>query len=349
MSEKVKLTQLVKCAGCAGKLKPSLLDTALSGVQWPDNEHVIHKMGGHEDCGVYRLDDTNALVHTTDFFTPVVDDPYIFGQIAAANALSDIYAMGGTALSALNIVCYPEDLGPKILHEILAGGASKAKEADCPILGGHSVNAPELKYGLAVTGKAPINKIFYNRGAKPGDVLILTKPLGTGILNTAVKRGKLGPGVYEELVGSMTRLNRYAGEILHEFPVHAVTDITGFSLIGHAMEMSRSSGVDLEVDCSKLPLLPGLTEAIEAGHVTRGDVSNREYAHGYFELAPSVSQMAAKILFDPQTSGGLLIAVDESGVSQLLKRLDEHYPHCSIIGFCKEAKGNEKVGRIFIS
>lgn len=349
MSEKIRLTQLVKCAGCAGKLKPSLLDRALSGIQWPDNENVIHTMGGHEDCGVFRIDESNALVHTTDFFTPVVDDPFVFGQIAATNALSDIYAMGAVALSALNIVCYPEELGPEILNEILAGGASKAREADCPILGGHSVNAPELKYGLAVTGRAPIDKIFYNRGAKPGDVLILTKALGTGILNTAVKRGTLGPGVYEELVGSMIRLNRYAAEILHEFPVHAVTDVTGFSLAGHAMEMSQSSAVDLEIDCSKLPLLPGVFEAIEDGHVTRGDVSNREYTQGYYELSTSVSDSVSKILFDPQTSGGLLIAVDESAACELLKRLGDHYPLAAIIGFCRKPADLDMAGRIFFS
>lgn len=346
MAEKTRLTQLVKCAGCAGKLKPSLLDQALADISWPENENVIHTMGGHEDCGVYQIDSSNALVHTTDFFTPVVDDPFLFGQIAAANALSDIYAMGAKPLSALNIVCYPEELGPEILHEILAGGAQKAKEADCPILGGHSVNAPELKYGLAITGTASINEIFYNHGAKPGDALILTKALGTGILNTALKRGKFGSGTYEELIGNMTRLNRSAAEIIHEFPVHGVTDVTGFSLMGHGMEMSRSSGVDMEIDCSQLPILPGVFDAIAEGFVTRGDQSNREYAQGFYELAPTISDEVSKILFDPQTSGGLLIAVEESSAPELLKRLHDFYPVASQIGLCKTPEDLNRPGRI---
>ncbi len=349
VSDEIRLTQLVKCAGCAGKLKPALLDQALEGISWPDHENVIHTMGGHEDCGVYRIDETHALVQTTDFFTPVVDDPYIFGQIAAANALSDIYAMGAQPMSALNIVCYPEEFGPEILHEILAGGAAKAKEASCPILGGHSVNAPELKYGLAVTGKVEIRKIFYNRGAKPGDVLILTKALGTGILNTAVKRGKLGSGVYEELISNMIRLNKQAADIVHEFEVHAITDVTGFSLMGHGFEMSTSSRVDFEIDYSQLPILPGVFEAIEQGHVTRGDKTNREYTAGFFELGPTVPENISKILFDPQTSGGLLIAVHQRHAKELLNRLRDHYPIASIIGCCQTPKNPQKAGRIHVS
>lgn len=254
---KIKLTQVVKCAGCAAKLPPSFLSDAVKDIKWPTNSSVIQDMTNNEDCGVYSLNNTEALVQTTDFFTPIVDDPYLFGQIAVTNALSDIYAMGASPMSALNLVCYPEELGPEVLHEILRGGAYKAAEANCPIIGGHSVSAPELKYGIAVTGKALIKQIKYNSDARSGDLIILTKGLGTGILNTAIKRGHLADTDYENLIHSMLRLNQDAARLINDYDVGGVTDITGFSLMGHSMEMAKASQVALKFYSSQMPILSG--------------------------------------------------------------------------------------------
>ncbi len=327
-----RLTQTVKCAGCAAKIPPHFLHQALSNIEWPRNSAVLQAMEGSEDCGVYQINPEEALLHTTDFFPPVVDDPYMYGQIAAANALSDIYAMGGKALNALNLVCYPEDLGPKILNLILKGGADKAREADCPILGGHSVGSSEMKYGLAVTGICKIKDIKYNYGALAGDLLILTKPLGTGILNTAIKRGQLKASTIEALLESMRSLNRHASEIIHNFRVHAVTDITGFGFLGHATEMSRRSKVPFLIESTQLPLLPETREAIEQGHITRGDKNNRLYAAEFAEFAPSLEPFMQNILFDPQTSGGLLIAVAAEDAPNLLKELRMKAPAAAIVG-----------------
>ena len=316
-----------------------MLSQAVAGINWPTNGSVIHGNQGNEDCGVYKLDETNSLILTTDFFTPVVDDPFLFGQVAAANALSDIYAMGGKPLSALNLVCYPEEAGSEILHEILKGGASKAEEAGCPILGGHSVNAPELKYGLAITGIAPTKKITYNGGAKAGDQLILTKALGTGILNTAIKRGELSDSTYQALVHSMASLNAKAAEIMMEFGANGATDVTGFSLMGHGMEMARASGVNLRIDSRTLPQLPDVMQAIEEGHVTRGNRTNREYTEGHVELSPEVSENLGILAFDPQTSGGLLISIPSERAADFLKEVQKVAPDSSLIGEVIEGQG----------
>tara|TARA_B100000427_G_C15458620_1_gene572977 strand:- start:247 stop:1290 length:1044 start_codon:yes stop_codon:yes gene_type:complete len=332
--KEVKLTQIVKCAGCAAKLPPAFLSEAIHGIKWPSNEKIIQDMSGNEDCGVYALNKTEALVQTTDFFTPVVDDPFLFGQIAVTNALSDIYAMGAIPLSALNLVCYPEDLGVDILHEILRGGAYKAGEANCPIIGGHSVSAPELKYGVAVTGQGLIDKIRYNNGARSGDLVILTKGLGTGILNTAIKRGQLSKENYNRLVESMIRLNNDAGALLKDFDIGGVTDVTGFSLMGHGMELAKASNIKLKFYASQLPILPGTIEAAEEGHITRGDKSNRKYTEAFTEIG-RVNNTIQQICFDPQTSGGLLITVKPSDAQKLLSSLQKFYPQTSMIGECR--------------
>lgn len=346
MSEKVRLTQIVKCAGCAGKLAPAILSKAVHSVDWPTNENVLHGNQGNEDCGVYKISETEALVQTTDFFTPVVDDPFTFGQIAATNALSDIYAMGASPLSALNILCYPEDLDGDILSEILKGGAHQAKEANCPIVGGHSVNAPELKYGLAVTGKALIKEVVYNAGAREGDYLILTKPLGTGILNTAIKRGNLKESTFNALVTSMTTLNREAAILMQEFGIRGATDVTGFSLMGHGMEMARASKVNFEINSRELPLLPEVLDAIREGHVTRGDKSNRIYTEGYAMVEEGVEDDLSKVAFDPQTSGGLLIAVDSSKLDAFLSKLQSVCPDARVIGRCLPPESEELSGKV---
>ncbi|MCO4781835.1 MAG: selenide, water dikinase SelD [Candidatus Cloacimonetes bacterium] len=328
----VKLTQVVKCAGCAGKLAPKYLSQAVHGIQWHTNENVIQAMENNEDAGVFKLNEQESLVQTTDFFTPVVDDPFIFGQIAAANALSDIYAMGATPMSALNLVCYSEELGPEILNEILRGGNDKAKEANCPILGGHSVKAPELKYGMAVTGIAKTANIKYNHGAKAGDILILTKALGTGILNTAIKRSNLSLSTMTALVESMAGLNKNAAEIMMKYKVNASTDVTGFSLIGHSMEMAKSSNVDLLIQSNELPVLPDVLNAIKEGHITGGDKNNRIYTEGHYKIGSKVSSATQNICFDPQTSGGLLLSVSKKDAATCLKELQGLCQHSKIIG-----------------
>lgn len=335
-----KLTQVVKCAGCAAKLPPSFLSEAVKDINWPTNSSVIQDMKNNEDCGVYALNDTEALVQTTDFFTPIVDDPYLFGQIAVTNALSDIYAMGASPMSALNLVCYPEELGPEVLHEILKGGAHKAKEADCPIIGGHSVSAPELKYGIAVTGRALTSQIKYNSGARTGDLIILTKGLGTGILNTAIKRGQLADSDYENLIQSMLRLNQDAAKLIHDYDVGGVTDITGFSLMGHSMEMAKASQLTLRFYASQLPILSGAIQAAQQGFITRGDKSNRKYTEDFVEVG-RVDKTIEQICFDPQTSGGLLITVKPAHAQQLLSKLQTFYSQASMVGECIPREPNK--------
>lgn len=328
----VKLTQVVKCAGCAGKLAPKYLSQAVHGIPWHTNDNVIQAMENNEDAGVFKLNETESLIQTTDFFTPVVDDPFTFGQIAAANALSDVYAMGAKPMSALNLVCYSEELGPEILNEILRGGNNKAIEANCPILGGHSVKAPELKYGMAVTGIAQTNTIKYNNGAQPGNVLILTKALGTGILNTAIKRSTLSPSTMKTLIESMAGLNKKAAEIMSKYEVNASTDVTGFSLIGHAMEMAKSSKVDMIIQSNLLPVLPDVLLAIEEGHITGGDKNNRVYTEGHYTVKSNVSAQLQNVCFDPQTSGGLLLSVSQQDAQACLKELQDACQYATIIG-----------------
>jgi len=344
MSEnRIRLTQEVSCAGCAAKLAPSYLGEAVKGMDWPRTAEVLCATEGNEDAGVYRLDQDWALIQTTDFFTPVVDDPYLYGQVAAANALSDIYAMGGKPLTALNIVCFPETLPPSILGEILRGGADKAREAGCSILGGHSVKDNEIKYGMAVTGKARIKDIKYNRGARAGELLILTKPLGTGVLNTALKRGQILDTTYEALIFSMTLLNDWGAELMVEYRASGATDITGFSLAGHGMEMARASGVDFEISFSSLPRFPQLLDLIESGFVTRGDKSNRVYTEGYI-VCDELSPVQQSVIFDPQTSGGLLFSVAEDRAMEVLQKLRPRYLDAQIIGKVISPRDRHKPG-----
>jgi selenide,water dikinase len=339
----VRLTQLVSCAGCAGKIPPAFLSEAVSGIDWYSNENVLAAFAKCEDCGVYKIDEENALIHTTDFFSPVVDDPFIFGQIAAANALSDIYAMGGRPLSALNIVAYTVELGPEILHKILQGGESKAREAGCPIIGGHSVRAPEMKYGLAITGIVPIKNLKLNSMVQENDVLILTKPLGTGILNTAVKQDDLPLEQQQELIETMCRLNREAGDIAVKYQASAMTDVTGFGLLGHGLEMAQGSGVDFHISAGQLPVLPGVNAAIDKGYLTGGGKNNRLHVEGRVKLAASLSRQQKQLLFDPQTSGGLLIAVNPTRAGAICAELKQHYPYTVIIGEARPAENRDKV------
>ena len=287
-----------------------------------------------DDAGVFRLRDDLAIVNTIDFFTPVVDDPYTYGQIAAANSLSDVYAMGGAPQTALNIVCWPQSgLPGEMLAEILRGGCEKAREAGAFVVGGHSVADEEVKYGMAVTGVIDPRRIIRNVGARPGDALLLSKPLGTGILMTAFKRDRLAVEFYTAAVRWMADLNATAARMMLKYDVHAATDITGFGLAGHGAKMADGSGVTLLIEESDLPLLPGALELSREGMIPGGGRRNREFYGPGVKVSEEVADEMAEIVFDPQTSGGLLIALAESEAHSLLADLQKSGNNdASIIG-----------------
>ena len=294
----------------------------------------------YDDAGVYRLSDELALIQTVDFFTPIVDDPYDYGQIAAANALSDVYAMGGTPRTALALVCWPPSgLEPEILGAILAGGVEKALEAGCPIIGGHSVQDEELKYGLAVTGTAHPARILTNAGVRPGNVLVLTKPLGTGVLTTALKRGAIDAVELAPAVEAMKALNGPAAREALRSGVRAATDVTGFGLAGHAVQLADASGVTLEIDSAALPLLPSALRLADAGHVPGGGEANRTFYGPRVEVRGPQFEALLRIFFDPQTSGGLLLAVPDGRAEELLGRLDEQGVAARVIGAARARRG----------
>jgi len=307
-------------------------------VEIPGDENVLVGIEGFEDAGVYRISDTVAIVQTIDFFTPIVDDPYSFGQIAAANALSDIYAMGATPKTALNMVCFsPKKFGLDVLKHIIRGGIDKIREAGVSLLGGHSVDDEEIKYGLAVTGIVHPDKVILNEGAKPDDILILTKPLGTGILNTGIKGNMLGENVVRRLIEVMATLNRKASEVMLSVKTHGATDVTGFGLAGHLKEMIKESiGVRLFAD--KLPYFQEATDLAKSGFVPGGLYRNRDF---YGEHVLSDEQgFFYDIIFDPQTSGGLLMAIDPADISTFEKNAAEAKLEYWVIGeFIDEPKG----------
>ena len=277
-----------------------------------------------DDAGVFRLREDLAIVNTVDFFTPIVDDPYVFGQIAAANALSDVYAMGGDPMTALNIVGFPKGkMKLEILGEILRGGAEKAKEAGVVVIGGHSLIDAELKYGMAVTGVIHPDRVIRNVGVKPGDVLVLTKALGTGIITTALKKRKVTPKSTKAAVESMTTLNRVASRVMREFAVNACSDITGYGLLGHGQEMASASDVTIEFDSRALPILHGAVRLAESGHLTGGCKRNRAYLTDKVAIDPKVPAGLVEVAFDPQTSGGLLISLPEKDAAALVARLHD--------------------------
>jgi selenide,water dikinase len=277
-----------------------------------------------DDAGVYQIAPDQALVQTVDFFTPIVDDPYTFGQIAATNALSDVYAMGGRPLTSLALVCFPEKADLEILERILAGGLSKMVEAGCTVIGGHSIRDDETKFGYAVTGMVHPKKILANSGAKPGDALVLTKPLGTGVISTAIKNGKAEPGWIDAAVQSMTTLNKQAAELIgkKQYRVHAMTDVTGFGLIGHAREMALASNVALRFFSKDILVLPGALDCIRAGYIPGGLKANREFAECVVSYEAPIEADLKTLLFDPQTAGGLLISIAEGDCAKFVLELD---------------------------
>jgi len=300
---------------------------------------------GADDAGVYKISDEVALIQTIDFFTPIVDDPYWFGQIAAANALSDVYAMGGRPLTAMNVVCFPiKEMPLTILQEILRGGLDKIKEAGVVLVGGHSVEDPELKYGLSVTGLVHPERVVKNRGARPGDRLVLTKPLGTGIINTAIKAGLAEGETVERVTRTMAALNRGASEAMQEVGVSACTDITGFGLLGHACEMIEGTEVGMVIYASKVPYFPEAEEFAKMGLVPGGTHRNREYRSQMVEISSQIPPPVVDVLFDAQTSGGLLIAVPSFKVETLLEGLRERGVEAALIGEVTQ----EHPGRIVV-
>jgi selenide,water dikinase len=332
----VRLTQLVERPGCASKIDAALLRQVLADLPFPADPRVLVGAPAGDDAGVFRLDDQTALVQTVDVFSPAVDDPYQFGRIAAANSLSDVYAMGGRPLVALSIIGFPtQTLPADALRQILLGGVATMTEAGVPVVGGHSIQDRELKAGFAVTGLVHPQRIVTNAGARPGDRLILTKPLGTGVLAFAAQIGRDPPGSLATAAESMARLNRRAAELMIEAGAHACTDVTGFGLAGHLTAMAAASGVDAEITLDDLPLLPGVLECL-AQEILPGAVERNREACGdalVVQGQPAPPPAMVDLCFDPQTSGGLLIALPEPAADALLARLhEEGIPAAAIVG-----------------
>lgn len=296
------------------------------------DENLIVGLDTSDDAAVYKINENLALIQTLDFFTPVVDDPYVFGQIAAANSLSDVYAMGGEPKLAMNIVCFPNCLDPSVLVEILKGGYDKVKEAGAILVGGHTVEDDEPKYGLSVAGFVHPDKVLTNSNAKPGDVLVITKPLGLGIINTAIKGGIADKISYDEAVKVMSTLNKFGKEVLEKVKVNSVTDITGFGLLGHALEMAESSEVTIKIYHKEIPLISNTLEYARMGLVPQGAYNNRGYIGDNVKFNNQIPEEMEDVLFDPQTSGGLLISVPKKEVDQLFKALANNPISYSIIG-----------------
>jgi len=335
----IRLTELSSCAGCAAKLGAAELRRVMESVSPATNDRVLVGYGGSDDAGVYLLREDLALVQTVDFFTPIVDDPYDFGRIAATNAFSDVYAMGGTPISALNIVAFPEDLDLAILARILEGGAAVARSAGVAVVGGHTIKDAEPKYGMAVSGLVDPNRIVTNAGALAGDALVLTKPLGTGVLTTARKRGAIADGDLVEAVNWMTTLNDRACEAMLAAGAHAATDVTGFGLLGHADNMARASSVRLLFNASAVPFMPRVLELIEAGMVPGGTRHNAETHDAFTTFSNSLPDAVRVGLSDAQTSGGLLISVAPENVDRLTNDLQESGALAAVIGQVREGAG----------
>lgn len=296
----------------------------MSGLEIPTNDRVIVGMDSLDDAGVYKISDDLAIIQTVDFFTPIVDDPYWFGQIAAANALSDIYAMGGTPKTAMNLVGFPlKQMDISILRQILQGGLDKMKEADVMLVGGHSVEDSELKYGLSVTGFVHPDRILTKKNLNAGDRLVLTKPLGTGVINTAIKGGVASVEAIDKITRLMATLNRDVTEVMIQYPVHACTDITGFGLLGHLAEMVDGSGLGVVLDSKNIPILSEALDYAAMGLLPAGAFKNKAFREPMVEFSSSVNPLIRDLLFDPQTSGGLLICIDRDDADKLVDELNQ--------------------------
>lgn len=342
METEVKLTKLASCAGCGAKVGAGTLVKLLDGFRTHSDPRLLVGYDKSDDASVYLLDEHTALVQTTDFFPPIVDDPFLYGQIAAANAISDVYAMGGEPKLALNILCLPESMTQDMVQELLRGGYDKAYEAGAIITGGHTIHGAEPIYGLAVSGFVHPRRVLTNSGAKPGDVLLLTKPLGVGVLTTAAKAGLAEPAVMDRIYRQMAALNRTARDIMVKYRVHSCTDVTGFALLGHGFEMAQGSDVALHIDVSAIDLIPEALEFARMGVLPAGMYRNRSFAEAGVDVG--TTELAVQdLLFDPQTSGGLLMAVDPADADALLAELTPVVPSAQRIGTVGEYHGGKRI------
>lgn len=336
MENEVKLTKLASCAGCGAKVGAGTLCNLLAGFQTHYDANLLVGYDKSDDASVYRVSDELAIVQTTDFFPPIVDDPFMYGQIAATNALSDVYAMGGEPKLALNIMCIPEKMDKATVQEILRGGYAKAYEAGTIITGGHTIHGAEPIYGLAVTGFVKPENVWTNSGAQPGDVLLLTKPLGVGILTTAAKAGLVEQELLDKLYVQMSTLNKYAYDVLVNYSVHACTDVTGFALLGHSLEMAQGSGVTVHLKAQTVPYHEEAYEMADMGFIPAGAYRNRDFAEAGVRFVGAVARALQDIFYDPQTSGGLLCAVPAAEAEACLAELRAVAPSTRIIGYVTE-------------
>ena len=338
METDIKLTKLAGCAGCGAKVGAGTLVKLLDGFKTHTDPNLIVGYDKSDDASVYVINDDTAVVQTTDFFPPIVDDPYLYGQIAATNAISDVYAMGAEPKLALNIMCITENMDKAVVQEILRGGYDKAYEAGVIITGGHTIHGAEPIYGLAVSGFVNPKKVLTNSGAKPGDVMILTKPLGVGIITTAAKAELIDKKVLDKIYLQMATLNKSARDIMINYSVHSCTDVTGFSLLGHSYEMAQGSGCTINIFANKIPYHKEAYEFAEMGFIPAGAYRNREYAEAGVKVVGNIERPMMDICFDPQTSGGLLISIDNKDAHNALIEMKSAGVQAEIIGEVSEKK-----------
>lgn len=341
----VELTEFTQFSGCGAKLGPQFLDKVLCGLSQPQYPNILADFKTSDDAGIYKVNESTALVQTLDFFPPIVDDPYLFGQIAAANSLSDVYAMGGKPITAMSIVCFPKDvIDMSHLRAIMDGGMSKLIEAGTALVGGHSIEDKEVKFGFSVTGLVHPSGVLLNNNPKIGDALILTKPIGTGIINTALRADEVSSVSLNAATEAMVTLNKVAAEVCSAFTVSACTDITGFGLLGHAAEMVQEGTVGFAIDFEAIPLLPEVKKYVEIGLIPAGTYRNKEYRKKSVSNFDSLSLDTVDLLFDPQTSGGLLVSVKSNEANSLVRQLRDKGVHASCIGAV-----TDKAGQIYVS
>ena len=342
MNNEIKLTKLANCAGCGAKVGAGVLSQLLEGIRVHSDPNLLVGFDKRDDASVYRISDELALVQTVDFFPPIADNPYTFGAIAATNALSDVYAMGGEPKLALNIMAVPADMPKEVVHEILRGGYDKVYEAGALITGGHSILDPEPKYGLAVTGFVHPDRVLTNSGARPGDVLLFTKPIGIGILTTAAKAELAEASTMAKALRLMTTLNNSARDAMVKYRVHACTDVTGFGLLGHTCEMAQGSDVQITLRTGDMDLIGESLEFARMGLLPEGMYRNRQFAEKYVD-GGAVELAVQDMLYDPQTSGGLLIAVDPDDAPALFAELQSCVPSAQCLGTVEEYKGGARI------
>ncbi|MBR6235149.1 MAG: selenide, water dikinase SelD [Spirochaetales bacterium] len=330
MRTDVKLTSMVKTSGCAAKLPPEKLHRVIDNLPLMRSDKLLEGFESADDALVYQVTDDIVSVQTVDFFPPMVDDPFIFGEVAAANALSDVYAMGGEPAVAMNLLCFPSCLELDVMDKILRGGIAKVKEAGAVIAGGHTIADPTPKYGLCVTGYMRKSDVWSNSGARTGDAVVLTKALGVGIVNTAAKGGEASQESIDAAVDSMTRLNKAARDTARRYTVHAATDVTGFSLAGHSQECAAASNVTIEFDINALPVIDGARKLATFGFIPEGRYTNEDYLFDKVRFEAGIPQDLIDIAFDPQTSGGLLLFMPEEDARAFVREMDK--PYCRIIG-----------------